>query len=823
MADEDKDSGANNSGSDGGVSPLPLTLSENFALKNTARLNAFTDPRSTLFDGRRDASSDPRSALFDGRRDAFSDPRSSLYQNFDQFEAEAPRPSTANSNITAAVTPGTDSARPSATANPLQGFQNSGGPRGNPLDAYTNYTYGITLYAAPTNEYTPGTVNGEVLMASGGRREGRSSLFKEDFYFENFKIESIIGLNAKSRSSNVITVDFTVVEPYGMTLMDRILALANQFGVKNWYEMLFTLQVDFYGNNDDGSQSNPIPAGTKYFQVGLIGCDIKVGTRGAEYKFSAIPFSHHAYQQTVGTVPAKFEAIGEKVSDIFADDGKGSFAKALNEYYENLVETGHASQKDVYKFNIDGSIAEATIVSNKENEVKSSPMPSTESPVSKDQALSATKSGQPIQLVLSKQRVPVNAGTSIIDFINLIIRSSTYIENQMKPGGGDSGGKINWFKIIPEIEYGSFDEKRNTHQKTITYHVIPYVLYNTKYPDASMGQPTSWSKEYNWIYTGLNQQILDFNVDFNTMFYTMMTSDRNKIVKGEVKPEGGEDTDKEKEEKGSGAPLGAGTIAPTRKVFIAGNAPMSGVQQGKNDVAKTASNDFYNSLMSSSRGDMININLKIAGDPEFVKQDDIYYGPRAGSGDSLNMDTEEVYIKIFFKTPTDIIQETGQMDFETYPNSVFSGIYRVLRVESVFDRGQFIQNLDCIRLFGEGDNPGGGSSASERSESSALGDARSRAQTSALEQTQEMMNNSRLNSYTDPRSTLFSGRNNAWNDERSLLRERPTAPVEGIDQAEAERETRRLFNRFPPAQQPAATIDPFNVNDYFTNSLPPAA
>jgi hypothetical protein len=793
--EEDKTSGANNSGSAGGVAPSPLSATENYAIKNTGRLNAFNDPRSLLFDG---------------RRDGFNDSRSSLYQQ--EPEAAARSLSAANTLSPPTISPESDSSRASISPSPTRGFENSGGPRDNPLDGYTNYTYGITLYAAKTNEYTPGTVSGEVIIASGGRRENRSAEFQEDFYFENFKLESIIGLNAKSRSSNVITAEFTVVEPYGMTLMDRILNLANSLGVQNWYEMLFTFQIDFHANDEQGNVVNSIPGVTKYFQVGIIGCDIKVGPRGAEYKFTAIPFSHHAYQQTVGTTPAMFEAIGEKVSDIFADNGKGSFCKALNDYQSAQVEKGHYGEADVYKFEIDSSIADATIVTNKNNEIKSSPMPGDESPTSTSAALGATKSGKPIPLVLNKQRFPINAGTSIIDFINLVVRSSTYVEKQMNPGGGGGGGEINWFKIVPEIKYGEFDSKRNTHQKTITYHVIPYKLYNTKYTDAPTGQPpqSSWSKEYNWIYTGLNQQILDFNVDFNTMFYTMMTSDREKLVKVEVKPVSGEEA--EKEEKGSGTPLGAGTASPVRKVTVAGNTPVSGMQQGKNDVAKTVSNDFYNSLMSSSRGDMINVQLKIAGDPEFVKQDDIYYGPNEGSGDSLNMDTEEVYIKIFFRTPSDMDQESGQMDFSTYPSSVFSGVYRVLKVDSVFERGQFIQNLDCIRLFSnESESGGGGSSSGERSGNNSIGNARSQALDRASQTSLEMMNTRGMDVRAED-GTLSGLKRNPETGE--LYDPGPRRPIEGIDEAEAARETRSLLNRFPPTS-PAKTVSSSDLGDYF--------
>jgi hypothetical protein len=810
MANEDdKSSGANNSGSEGGVLPQPLTSLERLFNRNPPGTTGILDGKIIPPPNPDGILPEPRNMI------GFVNGGTFLFSGPDESNAGA-RTYSADTNISNAITPPTDFSRGSFSPQSLSDSSggSGGGPRPNPLNEYVNYTYGITLYAAKTNEYTPGTVSGEVIIASGGRRENRNANFREDFYFENFKLESIIGLNSKSRSSNVITAEFTVIEPYGMTLMDRILDLANGFGVQNWYEMLFTLQVDFHANDESGGVINSIPGATKYFQVGLIGCDIKVGSKGAEYKFTAIPFSHHAYQQTVGTTPAMFEANGETVGEIFDSEAKGSFCKALNDFHQEQVKKENYGMADIYKFEIAGSISSAKIVTNKDNEIKSSPMPGDSAPISTADALGKTKSGQPIPLVLNKQRFPVNAGTSIIDFINLVVRSSTYVENQMKPGGGGDG-TMKWFKIVPEIKYGEFDTKRNTHQKTITYHVIEYVIYNTKFVDAPVKQPpqSQWSKEYNWIYTGLNQEILDFNVDFNTMFYTMMTSDKEKLAKEEVKPNNDENAE-EKNNKGSGTPEGKGTIAPLRKNVFAGNAPLAGQQQGKNDTKKTASNDFYNSLMSSSRGDMINVQLKIAGDPEFVKQDDIYYGPNQGSGDSLNMDTEEVYVSIFFRTPTDLDQETGQMDFNTYPSSVFSGIYRVLKVDSTFERGQFIQNLDCIRLFGESEV--GGSSAGERSGNDSLGNARSQALGRANQRSLEMMNTSGMDVRAEDGSLSLLKRNPETGElyDPGPIDRRSTGPIEGNDEAEAARETRSLLNRYPP-NRPATNVSSADTENIF--------
>jgi hypothetical protein len=121
-------------------------------------------------------------------------------------------------------------------------------------------------------------------------------------------------------------------------------------------------------------------------------------------------------------------------------------------------------------------------------------------------------------------------------------------------------------------------------------------------------------------------------------------------------------------------------------------------------------NDFSKSMMSSSRGDMINVKLKIIGDPEFIKQDDLFLNPANNPGsssdnavdpktNSIIYDAAEVHVLLTFRTPIDFNPEDGLMDFAPSKYSVFSGVYKVITVENEFTRGQFTQSLDLVRLF----------------------------------------------------------------------------------------------------------------------------
>lgn len=657
------------------------------------------------------------------------------------------------------------------------GSSSSGDARENPLDKYANYTYGLSLHYIPISTYNQIASQGgggyspgnNVLIASAGRHDqsgfGRRANFKEDFYFENLKLTTIIGYNSRTRGSNVIDVNFTIVEPYGITLLDRLLKLATEEQIQNWNQMPFMLQIDFYGNTDDGEVVQ-IDEQKKYIPIKVIACNIKASTRGSEYRFSAVPYNHQAFHETVGSSPAFLEVIAGTIGDFFKseEDGGssgevssfvqeragiaqryqqarnefndvtgrqrfedtadareiqqedresrqnpvkvGSYAAALNKFQSLLEENKHVDKADKYIFKIDPEIASAKLVEPKVNNVKSTPMATTNNKsANMSKGLKARNSGGSVPVTLDKQVIPINAGTSIIDVINIAIRNSKYITDQIKEKESTevSNKPINFYKIIPEIKIGDYDEKRKVFQKTFIYHIKKFSYYNTKYPSADRGIPQKWQKEYKYIYTGENRSILDVNIEFDAMFYTAMTANAKKFKDLDVDATKPEDS-KEKAQDNSKD----GNISPLQKHYYSAQSWVSTDSVGNNDIKTIGANDLYQSIMSNSRGDMINVKLKITGDPELIKQDDYY----SEIGTSIGMDAEEIFAHLSFRSPSDIDQETGMYDFTTYPQSVFSGIYKIIVVDNLFERGQFLQTLDLIRLMEQKESQSPASSSS---------------------------------------------------------------------------------------------------------------
>jgi hypothetical protein len=200
----------------------------------------------------------------------------------------------------------------------------------NTLLQYASYTYGLSLHLLSAEEYNKVVEKGEfvpnrVLIASAGRYNNtpgpsqfiRSPKFKEDFYFDGLNLETLVSPNAISRNSNAIKYDFSLIEPYGFTLLDRIINLSYELECENYLDMPYMLQIDFFGINDAGEIIGAIPNTTKHIPIRLNKMDVKVTARGTEYRIEGVPYHHSAFDITTISTPATFEVAAKNVGQFF--------------------------------------------------------------------------------------------------------------------------------------------------------------------------------------------------------------------------------------------------------------------------------------------------------------------------------------------------------------------------------------------------------------------------------------------------------------------------------------------------------------------------
>ena len=618
----------------------------------------------------------------------------------------------------------------------------------NPLHSYPSYTYSLSLHLLTKDEWNAIALSGEytpsnVLIASAGRYDNSSFIrnqnFTDDFYIENLILNSVIGQTENNSGSNSIDLSFTIIEPYGVTLLDRIIDATKELNPPepNYLEASYLLQIDFFGSDDTGTIVHPIPNQTKHIPIRILSMDINVTVKGAEYKFTACPYNHGAFSQATQQTPANFEITADTIQEFFSiseppkgytqdtrseqvDNGYGqgtiyrkkSYASAVNAWNETLKNKKDLEVPDVIDFVFDPDIAKAKIVEKGKLPPKWAPY----SDLSDKQAIAKGETtGLAADINFNIKTYAINSGSSIESVLNYVIKNSSYILDQIV-NPADFNGDLNkyiaakknlenepfwWYKIIPKVILLDYDKIRQKRGRLIQYHVVKYAIRNMKVDFAPGAKATKPLKVYNYIYTGLNRDILDIDIKFNAAYYTSVTSNAGKGLAEQGVAEQNESADK----VDYSGQQDANAIQPVKIVPIVGDQRSQATGQAQSGKSVLAG-DAVRSILNSSQGDMLNLSLKILGDPQYIKQDDIFYPPDQNDpqnlitdNGSIKTDGGQVYVQVSFNAPTDINESTGMVYYNPkYATSLFSGMYSVLTVESEFSRGQFTQKLEMVRL-----------------------------------------------------------------------------------------------------------------------------
>ncbi|CAB4130359.1 Peptidase M15B [uncultured Caudovirales phage] len=316
------------------------------------------------------------------------------------------------------------------------------------------------------------------------------------------------------------------------------------------------------------------------------------------------------------------------------------------------------------------------------------------------------------QIKYNESVTAINSGTILIDEINKVIRNSSYMHGQImsgEDGGTPTAKPMRWWKIIPVVELLDYDHKRQTHGKKITYYVKPYNVYSSAIPGTPRADPDV-SRTYDYLFTGKNQDIKDFNLEFNTQFYLALSVNIDNWKATSMSADASADTaapaaSETKDKNATNSDKTASSLGSVQITPVTNNMAATAGAENKRDVKSRLAGDVQEMLLNHRGGDMCTLSMTILGDPAFIKQDDIFSGP-SNDGKLLNgslpTDDGEVYIKVEFKTPLDTGTETGLMtgaDTGNVRSSKFGGLFRLLKVESVFSKGEFIQKIEGVRIF----------------------------------------------------------------------------------------------------------------------------
>jgi len=308
------------------------------------------------------------------------------------------------------------------------------------------------------------------------------------------------------------------------------------------------------------------------------------------------------------------------------------------------------------------------------------------------------------------------AGTTIEKIIEEIVVLSSYAQNAATVIKEDPEGNLPWFRIqtqtylVPDADW---QNKTGENPKLYVYMVVPYKVHSsvfqspTKPPPGATEKKISALKSYNYIYTGLNEDIIDFEIKFNNAFFNALSADAglaNAGVKEQTK-QGTNDTNQGGFKVAEGGEGSVGSLSGNRilKSKYDATRPLEGGSDYSNTAIQVARQ--FNEAIVGSNVDLITMDLTVLGDPYYIADSGLgnYNSAPLITGANIDgtMDHQrgEVDVLVNFRTPIDYDQKGGGMIFpeDTVPVKAFSGNYKVVTVTNSFSGAKFTQVLNLIR------------------------------------------------------------------------------------------------------------------------------
>ena len=349
-----------------------------------------------------------------------------------------------------------------------------------------------------------------------------------------------------------------------------------------------------------------------------------------------------------------------------------------------------------------------------------------------------------ITLNLKLMTLSFKKNTRITDIIETVILLSEYAKNLTKNPDemkNKQPGKHPWFRVRTkcfQLQDAFFKLKTKTHPRLNVFSIVPYQVPDTIFDDDT-SMPSGYTvvrqnivKGYNYLYTGLNKDILDFQLDYNFAFYNSAPQNLNKSSstssaggnKSIEKNSTATDNQQAKLEEAALDKPG-----PLISRVLKAQKETSGEGTENESAELKIARTMNDRIINGGTTDLIQMDLQIIGDPYFLPASGMmnsdepirfFVDPRPYAPDSasdknngngrgeINYQDTACFIEMNFQTPIDYQPGGDNFIFPqggAYKNGAgqtirlgeFSGIFQVQTIVSSFVQGKFEQTLRINR------------------------------------------------------------------------------------------------------------------------------
>lgn len=590
----------------------------------------------------------------------------------------------------------------------------------------------------------------------------QSSPGKFDLYIDNIEIETKMGFSEVANTTFPINISFDIFEPFSVSgFIESLNVAAQASGYPSYLGAPFLLQLRFTGYPDgEGIPSlQEINNSGRDFPITFNKITLDVTEQGTRYRCKCVPVGQlsfgDAFNKLKHSIKIKGKTVGQVLTNLMTsinelqvidDTSTKSVAKnhdtykiefrtwdeSLNTYRTDPIDAqGNCPNNDIANSNIKEFL--------KDNNVYDFEDPATTTKNNAYNVVNGPSVGNNSNGGVLLQEVAYNPdaknnsikfpeNANINEIISSIIRDSEYLKNKIKNLEANGKSVLDENDCFPfwliNIEskdiVGKNDPVTNRPFRQFTYVVSPYKVHYTQLPGYKQQQadPNKIGKlacrSYNYVYTGKNIDILNFKMNFDSLFYEAAIpgggNDTNTPAKTAAAPN---NRAYSKQNPISDVPtIDYYTRLPptytTPKVSTV-KAPHGGnAGQPTTDTYTIKARNAFRSLMENSKFSMVMGEMEIIGDPFYLVTGGVHNSKPVGgvtpsqtSNGEANHQYSQVIIALAFRNPYDInpLTSGGQMSYDSL-NVGFQGYYRVNLARSTFKDGVFKQNLEVMRLIG---------------------------------------------------------------------------------------------------------------------------
>lgn len=579
-----------------------------------------------------------------------------------------------------------------------------------------------------------------------------------DLYIDNISVDSIIGAGSPQGGSSIATnITFDVFEPLSMNGFIEALQVAGKAaGYSDYMKAAYALRVQFQGwpDNEDGrsTQSKPevVPMSTRFFPITITEITVDVNEQGTRYRVNSVPVPQMglgAPNKLTSDIKVTGDTVGEILKNFFdainkmvEDRTKEQTRQPGRDRYEISCpklsvpgnpqntksailnnNTGTSFTSDIIKAKMNDELTSINVFKMADPAQTSSGYVGAR--VDGSTATSTTSNPSTGKITPKGGTVVFQAGAQIHDCIAAVIRDSSYTRELLHPENLDKvkrgDGLVTYFTVRMETDILGEDVVNNRRFQCYRYVVEPYQIHYTRIPGQEQGNidlkniKSKIKREYNYIYTGKNEDVLRFQLKFDNLYFTAipaMMGNRGGATNAKAAAAGPDDLVDVKQDKSQAVVQGnnEGNSVPTAQRLVDPNqndfeAQAKAGQVQADPYAKLAQN-LHNAVLNSV--DLIQGNLEILGDPYYLvtggmgNRDLNLKEPLLTTDGQAPITQGDLYVSLNFRNPIDINSRTGLVDFGVAPIS-FSGVYRIISLKNNFKDGVFQQNLEIIRMPGQ--------------------------------------------------------------------------------------------------------------------------